>query len=476
VSGVPGPTIDVLAAAIGGHISGGPPTTESRDLTHDSRLVEPGVGFACVRGATTDGHLFAQDAIAAGAAWLVVDTPLEVDVPQIVVGDVRATLGAAAAVVHGDPSARLTVVGVTGTAGKTTVTHALRDILAGAHRTCSVLGTLSGARTTPEATDVQRWLSRRLAAGDDAVAMEVSSHALELGRVDGVRFDVGVFTNLSPEHLDFHHTMDEYYAAKARLFDGRSAAAVVNAADSYGQRLLSSGIAAGTKVLTFGPDDVSDVRLGPSGSEFAWRGHATATALIGRFNLLNLSAAGCAATALGIDETTVATGFSGVQPVRGRMEAVPARGSDITVVVDYSHKPDALRAALEAAREFASGDLWVVFGAGGDRDRAKRPLMGSVADELADHCVVTSDNPRTEDPDAIIEEIVAAMSHPHIHVDRDAAIGAAILGARAGDVVVIAGKGHETHQTIGHDVRQFDDVEVARRHLAQRIDDPGGVR
>ena len=464
-----GPTIEELAAAIGGHLHGSPAAMATHDLTHDSRQVQPGFGFACVRGATTDGHLFAADAVAAGATWLLVDTALDANVPQIVVSDVRASLGSAAAAVHGDPSASLTVVGVTGTAGKTTATHALRDICAHASRTCSVLGTLSAARTTPEATDLQRWLGERLAAGDDAVAIEVSSHALELGRVDGVRFAVGVFTNLTPEHLDFHETMDAYYAAKARLFDGRSAVAVVNEDDPYGRRLLATDIAPGTDVLTFGDKDIAGVHLTPGGSEFAWRGRPTGTSLIGRFNLLNLCAAGTAATTLGIDEDLVAAAFRTVAPVRGRMESVPARGSDITVVVDYSHKPDALRAALESAREFASGALWVVFGAGGDRDRAKRPLMGAVADELADHCVVTSDNPRTEDPVVIIDEITAAMSTPLIEVDRDEAIATALRAARSDDVVVIAGKGHETTQTIGDEVRPFDDVAVAKRYLDARI-------
>ncbi len=468
-----GITIEEVAAEAGGRLDGALGVgTPAIDLTHDSRSVEPGWGFACVRGAEHDAHRFASAAVAAGAGWLLVDHPVEDAVPQIVVPDVRAALAPVAAAVHGHPSRHLSVVGVTGTAGKTTVTHAIADVLEGCGHRCSVLGTLDGARTTPEATDLQRWLAGRLAGGDDHVAIEVSSHALDLGRVDAVSFAAGVFTNLGPEHLDFHGTMDAYYEAKARLFDGRSRVAVVNIDDEWGRR-LAAAVAPGPVVHTYGEHDVTAVELTSLGSSFAWRGHRTTSRLVGRFNLVNLAAAATVVAALGADEAEVAASIAAVRPVRGRMESVPVPGADIAVIVDYSHKPDALRAALTGVRELTEGRLWVVFGAGGDRDTAKRPLMGAVAVDLADRVVVTSDNPRSEDPRAIIDDILAGVGsgadRVEVEPDRSRAIALAVDGAAAGDVVVVAGKGHEVTQTIGSQVLDFDDREVARHHLGIRV-------
>lgn len=474
---MPRVTIDSLARTVGGEVKGRPSrdtdTDSDRvvaDLTHDSRMVSPGFVFACVPGELHDGHDYALAATDAGAVGLMVEHLVDVDVPQIVVDDVRGRLAEAAAEVHGHPSRRLTTVGVTGTAGKTTVTHALADILSNAGRRCSVLGTLSGARTTPEAPDLQRWLATRLAAGDQCVAIEVSSHALELGRADSIDFAAGVFTNLGPEHLDFHGTMDHYYAAKARLFDGRSRVAVINRDDVYGQRLIETVAAdTSTRLETYGIDDIGAARVSAIGSVFEWRGRRVLSGLVGRFNLMNLAAAATTALALGVDEAAVVSAMATVAPVRGRMEPVPVRGADITVVVDYSHKPDALRAALESAREFTEGRLWVVFGAGGDRDTAKRPLMGAAADELADRAVVTSDNPRSEDPMDIIRGITETMDAAVVEADRSRAIAHAIDAAEPGDVVVVAGKGHETTQTTGGAVVGFDDVEISRHHLEERV-------
>lgn len=459
-----------LAAAVDGHLVRADELHHTvADLTHDSRQVQPGFVFACVVGEAADGHDFAQAAAAAGAGGLLVERELDVDLPQLLVADVRAALAPAASLVHGHPSRRLATVGVTGTAGKTTVTHAVADILNHCGRRCAVLGTLDGPRTTPEAPDLQRWLAQRLADGAECAAIEVSSHALDLGRVDDIDFAVGAFTNLGAEHLDFHDDMESYFAAKRRLFDGRSRQAVINLDDEYGSRLFNELAGSSMPVHGYRLSDATAPRLDAAGASFGWRGHPVKSRLVGAFNVSNLLGAAGIATALGVDDAQVAAALGHIAPVRGRMEPVPVRGADITVVVDYSHKPDALRAALASAREFTRGRLWVVFGAGGDRDRQKRPLMGEAAAEIADVAVVTSDNPRSEDPLAIIDEIVASMSEPIVEPDRAAAIRAAVRDAAPGDVVVIAGKGHETTQTIGDRVVDFDDAAVAGAALQHRV-------
>jgi UDP-N-acetylmuramoyl-L-alanyl-D-glutamate--2,6-diaminopimelate ligase len=414
---------------------------------------------------------------------------LPLAVPQVVVPDVRRAMGPIAAAFWGDPSHELVVVGVTGTSGKTTVTHLLCPVLESAGLApCAIIGTLSGARTTPEATDLQATLAaqrvrgssgaggRGFGAGRGAVAMEVSSHGLALHRVDGTRFAVAVFTNLSQDHLDFHHTMDDYFAAKAALFTpGFTDRAVVCSDDPWGRELLArlrvegSGVTASAYSLS----DAEELTLSPAGASFGWRGAPVELALAGRFNVANAIAAGAAAEALGIEPGVVARGLSAATPVPGRFEAIDG-GQPFTVLVDYAHKPDALDQALRAARELVAvsgGRLLVVFGCGGDRDVAKRPLMGEVATRLADDVVLTSDNPRSEDPLAIIDDIRAGIppgagATVAVDPDRGRAIERAVAEARPGDVVVIAGKGHETTQTIGDTVRPFDDREVARAALA----------
>lgn len=439
-------------------------------VVHDTRAVGDGALFCCVPGARVDGHDLAGEALAQGAVALLVERALPLDAPQLVVDDVRAALGPVAAAFWGHPSRHLDVVGVTGTAGKTTMTHLLAAVLAAAGRPCGVIGTLSGARTTPEAPELQALLAEHRRRGDVAVAMEVSSHGLALSRVAATRFSMGVFTNLSQDHLDFHGTMEAYFAAKARLFDPRSTQrAVVCTDDAWGRRLLELARARGLETHPYGLADARDVRVTPGGAELTWRGEHVRLALAGRFNVRNAIGAATAAAVLGLDHAVIARGLSSAPAVPGRFEAVDA-GQPFTVIVDYAHKPDALDQALRAARELVGGDgeLTVVFGCGGDRDTAKRPVMGEVAARLADRVVVTSDNPRSEDPLAIIAEIRAGTppgARVVVEPDRRRAIGTALAGARAGAVVLVAGKGHETTQTIGDTVVPFDDRAVVREVL-----------
>jgi UDP-N-acetylmuramoyl-L-alanyl-D-glutamate--2,6-diaminopimelate ligase len=461
----------------------GPTDVAVGRVDHDSRRVGPGSLFCCVPGARVDGHRFAGAAAAAGAAALLVERPVEVTGPtQVVVDDVRAAMALAAAAVAGHPSRSLTVVGITGTNGKTTTTFLVRSVLDHAGVPCAVLGTVSGPGgtgagdrppTTPDAPDLQRWLAERRDEGTAAVAMEVSSHSLASHRVDGTRFAVSVFTNLTPDHLDFHGDMESYLAAKARLFTpALSDRGIVNLDDPYGRRLAAT---AGVPVTGYGLADASDLRVGAAGSTFRWRGEPVRLALGARFNVANALAAAEAAAALGIDPATVAAGLSRPLAVPGRFEAVD-EGQPFRVVVDYAHSPDGLEQVLRAAREVVeppAGRVRVVFGCGGERDTAKRPLMGAVAARLADHVVLTADNSRHEDTRAIIAAVRegistatgAAACEVTVEPDREAAIAAVLDAARPGDIVVIAGKGHETTLTIGDTVVDFDDREVARRHL-----------
>lgn len=478
--------LEELAAAIGGAYV--PPRRERSDqaagsatlvhsITHDSRSVTPGALFGCVVGRHHDGHHFAADALNAGAAALLVSQVLDVDVPQIVVPDVREALGPASAAVWGQPWRRCSVVGVTGTAGKTTVAHAIAAIANACGTTCDVMGTLDGTHTTPEAPEVCQRLSQAADAGARMVVLEVSSHALAQGRVNGASFAAGVFTNLGHEHLDFHETMEDYFNAKARLFDGRSEIAVVNVADAWGRRLASMAAGTTAEVVAWRPSDVDQVVVTTDGLSGRWRGRSVHCRLLGRFNAANVAAAAATTSALGFDDDAIAGAIAAVSPVRGRLWPVSGPDDDITVLVDYAHKPDALAAALASARELgaAGGRLWAVFGAGGDRDRSKRALMGAAADRCADVLVVTSDNPRSEDPARIAADIAAgAVSRHdaddglHVELDRSSAISYAVRNAQAGDAIVIAGKGHETVQvTAGHSV-PFDDAVVAAGHLRRR--------
>jgi len=454
---------------------------EITGLAYDNRSVASGTLFFCVPGFSRDGHDFAADALARGAAALVVERPLALDgAPEIVVPSVRAAMAPAAARFHGDPTARLRVVGVTGTNGKTTTAFLVRELLEASGLRCGLLGTVKSViggvehevvRTTPEAIELQREFAAMLAAGDQACAMEVSSHALALRRADAIHFAAVVFTNLTQDHLDFHPTMEDYFLAKRRLFELDPAVAIVNVDDSYGARLAADFPAALTFALDREADyRATDVRTGFGGSRFTARTPdgelELATPLPGRFNVANALGALAAARALGVAPATAAAALARAGQVPGRFEPVD-EGQDFAVLVDYAHTPDSLENVLRAARELTAGRLVCVFGCGGDRDRGKRPLMGEIAARLADRVIVTSDNPRSEDPQAIVAEIVAgAGPDVEVVVDRREAIGRAIAGARGGDVVVIAGKGHEQGQELaGGRTVPFDDLTVAREAL-----------
>jgi UDP-N-acetylmuramoyl-L-alanyl-D-glutamate--2,6-diaminopimelate ligase len=376
-------------------------------------------------------------------------------------------MGPVAAVVAGEPSRQLAVLGVTGTNGKTTVVHLLASILEAAGWPARVIGTLTGARTTPEAPELQASLAEARSEGVQAVAMEVSSHALDLHRVDGTWFTVAAFTNLSPDHLDHHGTMEAYFTAKARLFTPAfTDRAVVCTDDAHGQLLVDSAVVPTTAV---GLGDAGDLVLAPDGSRFRWRGVDVVLPLVGRFNVRNALVAAEVAAAAGVDPTTVARGLAQAPPVPGRLEPIDA-GQPFAVVVDYAHTPDGLDQVIGALREVGRGRLTVVFGCGGDRDPGKRPLMGAAA-SAADRVVLTSDNPRSEDPGAIIEAVLPGIPSSTdlvVEPDRRAAIAAALEGAGPGDVVLVAGKGHETTQTVGDLVLPFDDREVARELLRAR--------
>lgn len=434
------------------------------DVEHDSRRVGPGSLFCCVSGENADGHDHAPAAVSAGAVALLVERPLDLGVPEIVVPSVRRAMGPAAAAVHGDPSSDIAVVGITGTNGKTTTVRLIASILAALGVRTREIGTLTGARTTPEGPDLQRLFADARKAGDQVVAMEVSSHALDQHRVDGTKFQVVGFTNLGVDHLDHHLTMDSYFDAKRRLFDPEFAQlAIIDTRGPWGEKLAASTTL--SKVL-IDETHLDGAETGPLSSAFRWRGTSVLLPLAGIFNVANAIMAAEVVHGLGYNATAISTALGAAPTVPGRFETIE-EGQDFSVVVDYAHTPDGLEAVLEAAREVTERSLVLVFGAGGDRDRSKRPQMGAVARRLADRVVVTSDNPRGEAPDAIISGIVSGMDSPPelIEIDRRAAIRHALAGARKGDVVLIAGKGHESTQTIGQEVIDFDDRDVARDEL-----------
>jgi UDP-N-acetylmuramoyl-L-alanyl-D-glutamate--2,6-diaminopimelate ligase len=489
---------------------------EIAGLAYDSRKVMPGTLFFCVPGFRRDGHDFAARALQDGAVALVVERPLGLGVPEIVVPSMRAAMGPLAARFHGDPTDRLKVVGITGTNGKTTTAFLARALLQAAGEQTGLLGTVTSIvggeerpikRTTPEAIDLQADFRAMLGAGDRACAMEVSSHALALGRAGGIRFAAAVFTNLTQDHLDFHATMEDYFQAKRLLFlpgdDSPPGVSVINVADPYGRRLAREIDGA----LTFAVEDLGDADAddGGNGREASFRHadyratdlrcdfdgcrftlHTSARArevalpMPGRFNVANALGALAAVHALGYDLDTLVAALERGVHVPGRFEPVEV-GQGFAVLVDYAHTPDSLENVLRAARDIARGRIICVFGAGGDRDRGKRPLMGEISARLADVTVVTSDNPRSEDPEAIVAEIssgaIASGGSVSLEVDRRMAIEWAIARAETGDVVVIAGKGHEQGQELADGVKvPFDDIAVAREVLSARIADAGARR
>ncbi|MBN2205172.1 MAG: UDP-N-acetylmuramoyl-L-alanyl-D-glutamate--2,6-diaminopimelate ligase [Thermoleophilia bacterium] len=509
--------IDRLAESVAGATLVGEPRTEITALAYHTRDVADGTLFLCVRGFSHDGHDHAAEAVCRGAAALVCERPLPQAVPQLLVSSTRAAMPLLAARFYDDPSRRLDVVGVTGTNGKTTTAHLLAAMFEACGRRSGLLGTVSnrvGGRdepvvlTTPESLDLQALLARMVAAGDDACVMEVSSHALALGRTAGVRYAAVVFTNLSRDHLDFHSDFEGYYAAKRKLFlsDGDAppgSVAVVNVSgewgrrlaaecrEPYGTRLWTCAVEDGAGVPASGAAEVRavDVELGADGAVFtllaprAGVERRVELRLAARFNVENALTAATAALALGLPADDALRGLSAAEGVPGRFEAVRA-GQSFAVVVDYSHTPDSLENALHAARSIAAGRVLVVFGCGGDRDRGKRPLMGDIAARLADRVYVTSDNPRREEPETIVAEILAGVPHERraatvVEPDRRRAIELAVAEARAGDVVLIAGKGHEKGQIFADRRLPFDDRLVAAaalRHLGHGGDAAGAAR
>ena len=461
-----------LARGVDGASISGDPDTVVTGVTSDSRDVAPGDLFFCVHGGMHDGHRFAAVAVGAGACALVVDDPSSLppgcEVPMIEVASVRRTLGVLAANAFGHPAAAARMVGVTGTNGKTSTVAILSSILRASGEKVLTIGTLTGERTTPEALDLHAMIRSAVDDGVTCVVMEVSSHALAMHRVDGIRFEVGVFTNLGRDHLDFHGSHEDYAEAKARLFDAsRCSLAVVNGDDAASEGMLRT---AGDRTY-FSISDAGDARVEADRVAFTWDGQRVSLPVGGAFMLVNALAAATAARAMGVSTSRIVDGCANLPRITGRFESV-GHGSDISVVVDYAHTPEAMRRVLSTARDVAEGRVVVVFGCGGDRDRGKRPLMGRAAGDGADLVYVTSDNPRSEPPGAIIDEIISGIVGPREHVidcvDRAQAVESAILGARRGDIVVIAGKGHETWQEIDGRRVPFDDAEVARAALRRR--------
>jgi len=473
--------IDLLAAV------GARPTAASDTLVtgiaYRSDRVMAGDAFFCIPGFTTDGHRFAEDAASRGAAALVVQRELDVEIPQFVVEDTRVALAYASAEFHGRPSESIDVVGITGTNGKTTTTYLLDTILRAAGHVTGIIGTVetriagapqAASRTTPEAADIQTLFANMRDAGATACTVEVSSHAIELHRVDAVRFAVAAFTNLTQDHLDFHHTIEEYYSVKRRLFsDFDCEARVVNIDDPFGLGIANEFGGALTVGRSRGAHiRATEERMAAAGTDFTLQTPGGTVRvrlpLAGAYNVSNaLVAAGCALS-LGISLDHIAEGLESAPQVPGRLERIDC-GQGFSVIVDYAHTPDSLDKAIGAVSEVTSGRVTVVFGCGGDRDPDKRPMMGRAA-AAADHTVLTSDNPRSEDPVGIILQIEdglrGAGASYEVEVDRRRAIEKAILSAQDGDAVLIAGKGHEDYQIFSDRTIHFDDREVAREVLA----------
>ena len=472
-------TLAELVAELPGARIVGDGSVGVRDLAYDSRKVEPGTLFFCVVGEKVDGHEFGVRAVEEGAVALVVERELtELDVAQVVVGDSRAAMAPLAARFYGDPTGKLRVVGVTGTNGKTTTAFLVREILRAAEFPCGLLGTVKQivggvekevVRTTPEAIELQSTFRQMLEGGDEACAMEVSSHAMTLHRADAIHFEVAIFTNLTQDHLDFHADMEDYFLAKRKLFEAGPKTAIVNVDDPYGRRLAEE-----FDCVTFSAEgaeadySASDVSFDAGGARFGVGGMQLRTGLPGHFNVANALGAFAAAEAMGVGGEIAVAGLARAARVPGRFEPID-EGQGFSVLVDYAHTPDSLENVLRAARRLTEGRLISVFGAGGDRDRDKRPKMGRAGAEHSDLAVITSDNPRSEEPAAIVAEVAAGAQEAReleVVVDRREAIALALGRAEPGDTVVIAGKGHEQGQEF-EDGRKipFDDREVAREEL-----------
>ncbi len=492
--------LDELARLISAKAARGRLDGEARDVTHDSRACAPGSIFVAVRGEKMDAHRFIPQAIESGAVAIISEQAATDDILDraawIEVADARAALAEAAAAVHGHPSEQLKLIGITGTNGKTTTAHLIDSIIRVAEGTSAMFGTINhrigdreetARHTTPEAADIQRMLAEAVREGCRSAVMEISSHAIELRRAQGLKLAAAVFTNLTRDHLDYHKTMESYFAAKKKLFDGSLGSAprasIINIDDEHGRRLLEE---AKGETITYGFGARADVRTDDfrlTSGGMAFNADTPVgqieivSPLVGRPHVYNTLAAVATGLALGFGLEAAGRGVAGCSLVRGRFEQVrveETRQPDFTVIVDYAHTDDALKNVLQTAREVAlpSGRVITVFGCGGDRDRTKRAPMGEIAARLSDIAIVTSDNPRSEDPLAIIEDIEVGLKRTERHYlklpDRREAIFRAIEEARSGDVVLIAGKGHETYQILGDRTIHFDDSEVAREAMLGR--------
>ena len=459
------------------------PEVEVSSIACDDRQAGPGTLFCCVPGFTRDGHDFAASAVERGAAALLVERPLGLGVPEVVVDDVRAAMAPAAAALNGDPTSSLQMVGITGTNGKTTTSYLVRSLLEADGRPTGLVGTVEkiaggertpAVRTTPESVDLQADFRAMLEAGDRACVMEVSSHALSLHRADSIDWDVVVFTNLSREHLDFHGDMESYFAAKRLLFERGAPHPVINIDDEWGRRLAAGVPGAFTVGIESEDADLraTGLSFGPVSTRFAAGEMELEVPLPGAFNVLNALCAVAAARALGVPDATIEAALPAADRAPGRFEPVDA-GQPFAVIVDYAHSADSLRGALEAARAVCEGRVIAVFGAGGDRDAGKRPEMGAAAAQGADLVVVTSDNPRSEDPKAIIAAVAEGVPEGtdlRTIEDRREAIGWAIGEASPGDLVLIAGKGHEQGQEFaGGEKLPFDDRQVALESIREVV-------
>ncbi|MBA2339067.1 MAG: UDP-N-acetylmuramoyl-L-alanyl-D-glutamate--2,6-diaminopimelate ligase [Pyrinomonadaceae bacterium] len=488
-------TLGDVARATGGELAGDE-SAIVKDVTHDSRQAGEATLFVAVRGATADANIYAAQAIRQGAVGVISENgqPENLDAAWLRVSDARRAMAFAAAEVHGSPSRELRLVGVTGTNGKTTFAYLMAGLMKAAGEKMAMTGTVEyligderrkAERTTPEATDMQRFLRKAVNAGCRTAVMECSSHAIDLHRCDALQFNVAAFTNLTRDHLDYHITMENYFAAKRRLFDGslgeRPRVSVINVDDSYGQKLASDLAGDGAHVVRYALENEAevtarDVKLSLEGTSFRLQTLAgeceISSPLVGRPHVYNILAAVGSGLALGYNLDLITRALETCVGAPGRFERV-AHDGDFTVVVDYAHTDDALLNVLRTAQSVApQGRVITVFGCGGDRDRSKRAPMGEAAASLSDVVILTSDNPRTEDPERILDDVeegLRAAGKPYRKIaDRRRAILQAIAEARAKDLVLIAGKGHEDYQLIGREVLHFDDREVAREALAQR--------
>lgn len=494
-------TIAQLAEDIGAVLTGNGATAAVSDITHDSRQAQSGTVFVAIRGTTMDGHRFIADVIRRGAPAVIseIDAPADFAGAWLKVPDARVALARAAAAINGDPSHKLDLVGVTGTNGKTTTTYLCHALAEAAGNKAAMLTTVEyrigeksepAVRTTPEASDTNRFLREAVDSGCSMATMEASSQAIDLHRCDWLRFKVAVFTNLTRDHLDYHGTMENYYAAKRKLFDGslgeKPTSSVINIDDEWGARLAEELERDGQRVVTFSQSVASGADLSASdvsvsllsGTSFRLTSPAGSVAisspLIGRPHVYNMLSAAGVALELGYGLDSIVSGFSTCVGAPGRFERVP-HGQGFAVIVDYAHTDDALLNTLQTAKQLSEGRIITVFGCGGDRDRSKRAPMGKIAGEYSDLVILTSDNPRTEDPLKIIHEIEAGLRETKteyvVMPDRRDAIYKAIASAGPGDVVLIAGKGHENYQIIGEDKFDFDDREVAQSAIANRNED-----